>query len=254
VAASPHHQVEAQVVLSSAIAMPPDLSAPSDLAGPPPCTTLPRAVLLCEDFEAATLDSNTWSSDGNEKLDGVHTHRGAQALHATMPALGTSGMSGAQIVERKTFAMSSSTELYIRVWAFFPLPPLAGNHARVFAVQQDGAQYEGMGVFVAPTFLHLDDWISGATQDSTTAPTYGAWACYRGHITLDTLVGSFSVDGTNTPTVALQSTPTQMPTGFQPVGEITIGLYMQNPAKVQPPIEAWIDDVIIDNQPVDCTD
>jgi hypothetical protein len=269
VQAQPHAQTEVAVALASSYTLPAgcgivgaDLAgAPSDLAAADllpvvkSCKTLSHAVLLCDDFEGATIDTGNWASDGNEQLDTAHVHRGAQALHAQNMAVAlNTGQSGAQIVERKTFPPASNM-LYIRIWAFVPTAPATGNDTRLFAVQQDGGQYYGMGVFLRPTDVMLDDWYAGLTAMSSAPPTWGQWACYRAQIVLDQFSGSFALTGTNTPSVTIPPpAPTQIAPGTMPLGQLAIGPYVYHPANPQPAVEMWIDDVIIDNQPVDCSD
>jgi hypothetical protein len=270
VQAQPHAQTEVAVALASSYSLPAgcgtvgaDLAGvATDLAGADlapvvkSCKTLSHAVLLCDDFEAGAIDTTTWSDDGNEKLDAVHVHRGAQALHATNPAVVlNTGMAGAELVERKTFATMTGNTLYVRIWAFVPTAPVSGNDERLFAVQQDGAQYYGMGAFFTATDVTLDDWYAGLTASSTTPPTYGQWACYRSQIVIDPISGSFALTGVNTPSVTIPSpAPTQIAPGTAPLGQVAIGPYTQHPPNPQPAFDMWIDDVIIDDHPVDCSD
>ncbi len=160
------------------------------------CAT--AGLLLCDDFESGTLDTATWTVNGNAPvIDGMHAARGTKALHITKTANGAS-----YIKETKTFPVANNT-YFGRAFVWFaklPVPePVPGDAAFAYShwsfiaasgtgvhgeIRLSGQLSNGANHFGVGTDNRVDDAGTGDWTNSDKDPggsplavPTGAWLC-----------------------------------------------------------------------------
>lgn len=252
-------------------------SAPDAWASPCP------AGALCESFEGygvSTLSDGDslgfWSASlhtpgATMALDGVHVTDGDAALHVHIDQGVTAG--GRLYADTSApFVADHPTHVYGRLrmyvdpsgtsvhWTFAgvegdaePSAPLAGNYAAYImsSLPRDGVN----------TFSFVDGLAGGAdyqdcwNQSSTPMPV-ARWTCVS--FELDSLARhlSMSIDGTEIMTVDDTGQGCVSPVAgdslwYGPVvNRVFVGAWSFH--DMDAPLDVWIDDVVLDDQPVDC--
>ena len=224
-------------------------------------------VLLCEDFETGTLDTNTWKVTGTApKIDGLQVARGTKALHVSIVGNGAS-----YIKETKTFPVANDT-YWGRMFVYFhqmPQTPMTYAHWTFAAASGTGTTGEirlsgqlsnGKNLFGVGTDSGNDpngtgDW-TNSDKDPNNVPKavpVDQWLCIEWMNKGDTsetkffwdatehasLYTSKTVHGGNTKPYVLPQFTNQW-VGWQEYQASTL------------PFELWIDEVAIDTQRIGC--
>ena len=225
-------------------------------------------VLLCEDFEGASLDQSTWSIVGTAPvLDDLQAARGSKALHITRTGSGASYLRAT-----KSFPLANNT-YYGRMFVYFkslPSPPaLSYAHWTIAAASGTGTSGEiriggqlfsgknwfGVGTDSQGSPTGTGDWTNSDRDpnDDPRAVPLNEWICLEWMHQGNTNETRFYWDGVEHPSLYTSSTvhggnnqPYILPT-FR---ELWIGwdLY-QGSAQT---FEMWIDEVAIDTRRIGC--
>ena len=226
-----------------------DGAAPDMPILPTSCAALSPQPIFCDDFEGATL-SKSWAVTTTADIDPTVSHRGHNSVHLRTKAVGTATEINTQIIESISFKNFTASHFWVRVWVLATKPPSGNNLMRFIAAEQTLDPFDGLGGFLSPNVLHLENWIANASQDSFTAPTYNGWVCYELRVELSTGAGGLITlaagDMVQTPPVVGRNQPNP------PLGQISLGAYMTATTTAQPAWDVWLDDVIVDNQAIGC--
>jgi hypothetical protein len=199
-------------------------------------------VILCEDFEGATIDPMRWPSrvekNGALTIDAVHpAARGTQSLHAHANANSTA-----------TCYLGHFEPLpnpvFVRSFVYLSGPP-ASSLALSLALDATGTN--GVILAVRPD-LHLSvtGWGTGF-GDQASALTLPAmqWACVEWEI-VGGSPGSMSLWLNDVPVADFQAVPWNTPPSFTGVelGFVDI--------PITDPVDLWIDGVMVDRARIGC--
>jgi hypothetical protein len=235
---------------------PPDMTAPRDLTGTRPpdmekpistCASL--SVPLCDGFEGKTLAS-WWTtviqSGGTATIDTTRAYRGSSSLHLHNNALTNVG-SDVELDESQAFF----NHFYVRAFVYVPAH-FDPSEADIIFAEQNAAPYEGIALEFLNGSLGTSDTLNnGVVKTTTTAVATDQWVCLEWEVTLGTASNhngstALSVDGTGVSGLGgnqpLYATPA--------INQIDIGLigYNNTPAR-----DFWLDELIIDVNPIGCT-
>jgi hypothetical protein len=225
-------------------------------------------VQLCEDFESGTLDTSTWTVNGNAPvIDGVQHARGNKALHITKMGNGAS-----YIKETKTFPAVDHT-YYGRMFAYFnSLPSNPGMtyaHWTFIAASGTGANGEirlsgqlsngknlfGVGTDTGTNPNGSGDWTNSDKDPNgnpLAVPT-GQWLCIEWEHSTKTNETHFWWDATEHP--SLDTTATMHGGNANPydLPEFTnVWLGWQEYQASTENFEMWIDEIAIDKDRIGC--
>jgi hypothetical protein len=90
--------------------------------------------------------------------------------------------------------------------------------------------------------------VGGGSSQSPTAPVTNQWVCYLYRIDLAGATPGTSLGGVNAPTLSLSGTTQPNP----PLGQIQMGVSFYQVNAAQPAFDLWLDDIIVDWNPVTC--
>ncbi len=226
----------------------PDLAPAADLTGGNP-SLCPGTFKICDGFEDATLNAR-WTQDtsgGTFTLDKSRFYRGSQSLHMHAAASPNAGTDPFCNLVANNLTLSGTA--YVRAFFYFPSAnyPGAFNQVLNFA----DATTNGTAFATKNGYPVLNDYSSPVSYaESTTKPLpMDQWVC---------LALSVSQSGTTGPvklfiwdaevtdvTFANAATPTMT--------HVYLGLdWVGNPAAF-PATDVWMDEVVINDSPVSCS-
>ena len=204
---------------------------------------------ICDGFEAPTFAA-LWSPDSMVTLDTSKAHRGTRSVHVHMPAF--SANTGDYQTLNQTQTPMTSTTFWIRAWFWLSALPANGNGMELISAERPSSAGDYLFVFNDATHIY-----SQFGQDSkitmTTAPL-GQWFCVVFKIVRSTGTGG-SLDLTgDIATLSLPNTQTDSSTNPMNVVTMGMGFASSNTPSAQPALDLWIDDVIVNDAAVSCTD
>jgi hypothetical protein len=211
-------------------------------------------ALLCDGFEAATLDLQTWNFPGmgaSISLDNTFRFRGSNSVHVLTfkAAVGTSPHGG--INERRTFPIHGT--IYVRAFMYF-----ANGYSTNFnqlinfldsgtggasfsmrdsqAVVNDYSDQTGMGYFESTHRILPNQWTCLKMSIGQGSPGDS-----RGDIHIfvgDTEASDAALSARMVPQVT----------------SVSFGADFEGNKTAMDPTEMWIDEVIVDDKPIGCDD
>jgi len=205
----------------------------------PACATTYNNALFCEDFET---DLTKWfpNVDGANTIvrDTAFARSGSSSAHARAVELGA-----ARLIASALGGASSGT-LYIRLYQWVPQAAVIEDVSLIHLVSNMNP-YPGMVLALRNeqefTVLSTINATTGAT--SVLPMPRGRWACIQGRIEI-AANGNVTtrIDGTDAATYVGNTVTLN---GYR---DFHVGIYVNT----GPPIETWVDDVVIDSAPVPC--
>ncbi len=231
-------------------------------------------VLLCDGFEAPTLDKTTWTVNGTAPvIDSIHAARGSSALHVMRTGNGPS-----TIKETKTFPVANNTYFGRAFVWFSELPKTdldAGDAGFTYAhwtfvaasgtgvsgeIRLSGQMKNSASLFGVGTDNRIDDagtgdWTTSdndPTGNPTAVPT-GKWICIEWMHAGATNETRFYWDGVEHP--SLYTTSSKHGGNANPyiLPQFTsVWLGWQEYQATTEPFEMWIDEVAIDTSRIGC--
>ena len=238
------------------------------------CAT--AGVLLCDGFEAPTLDISTWTVSGDAPvIDNVHAARGNTALHIRKSSNGQS-----YIKETKTFPVANNSYFGRAFVWFAKLPvveaPTAANDAgykyshwtfvaasgtvvdgeiRLSGQLQDGANHFGVGTDNRIQEAGTGDWTSSDNDPagSPLAVPTGKWVCIEWMHSGATNETRFFWDGAEHPSLYTSATKHGGNTNPYILPQFTnVWIGWQEYQPTDESFELWVDEVAIDTARVGC--
>ena len=209
---------------------------------------------VCDSFEAGALDTTLWS--GNRiTVDSTHVHRGMYAAHVKNPALAVGQGMISQLGEDATFTGGTiPTTFYVRAWLYLPTLPAPNNHLELISVESQAASSLGDYTFTYSNNSALYTQEDQQSQLTGVAPPTNMWFCIVMRITRSTTAGSLALTSDVLPATSLNNVITE--DNANPLHDVHIGLGYAgtNVVTAQPAMDAWVDDVIVDPNPLTCAD
>jgi hypothetical protein len=206
------------------------------------------AAVLCEDFESQTIDASKWSIIGDPVVvDTAMAHSGVASAHAHATAVAGGASGGSQIGTDVLMQPALAAALHVRAWMYLPSSDAFAHPARLMAAQQGGS---GSSLFLnLSDQIMVSDTASGA-HTSGTAPPRDRWFCVEWATDFSSANGDSTVSIDGTPAASITGT---MALFSPPASRIVLGVYTYQPAAAQAALDVWLDDLIIDNKPIGCT-
>jgi hypothetical protein len=222
-------------------------SAP-DLSGAnPPSQCAGSTALLCDGFEAATINAE-WLVNGggaSATLDSTRAYRGSRSIHVHTAAAAANSMPYAGITEHRTFPIDGTA--WIRVWMYFA-SPFSPDFDQLINVLDSGT---GGASFSLKAFSPVDnDYVGAAYRESTLAVPLDRWTCLRMSVTQTGASGAIHlfVDGNEAGDAQLLGVTVPR------IASVAIGADFVGNRTAMDPTDLWIDEVIVDANPVSCSD
>jgi hypothetical protein len=230
-------------------------------------------VLLCEDFESGTLDTNTWQVNGDTPvIDSVQHARGSKALHITKPMNGYSF-----IRETKTFPVANN-RYWGRSFVYFKSLPTApgmsyahwtftaasgsGSDPVKGEIRLSGQLSGGKNLFGVGTDTGMNnpigsgDWTNSDNDPPNMAkavPT-GQWLCIEWLHDGQNNVTQFYWDAVHHPSLdtsaTVHGTDMQNPYTLPQFTNVWLGWDEYQPSSET--FEMWLDEVAIDTDRIGC--
>ncbi len=206
------------------------------------------AALLCDGFEGAVLDPR-WQADtshGTATRDATHAYRGSGSAHVRIAPIAASVTNprGALLTYD---ALPISGLLYVRAWMYFPAPLTTTAFIQLINFADDPG--DGISLGVEDGLMVANDYTTGTYRQSATVDLpVDRWACLQFEMPSGTtddvreLVDGGAVSDVTIAKAASQPAPTHLYLGVELVG--TVASY--------PAVEAWIDELIVDDKPTTC--
>jgi hypothetical protein len=221
----------------------PDLSSLPDLAtgdlARPVCTT--QSIPFCDGFESLTV-LPVWTQtilNGTVSIDTGVAYRGKQSLHLRGASVLANQPVRAYVTENVVLA--GGGRYYLRAFAKLAAAPTA----TASLLQAAGGL---LRVVVTPSGVYqASDDVAGASASSTVTVPFGSWTCLEWRIDVQA-AGALALDGDGAPLVSLPGVDTR---NSATVG-FTVGLDVAPAAATTPVLDLWIDDLLIDTQPIGC--
>ena len=207
---------------------------------------------LCDGFEAPTLDTSLWTVAPMITRDTSVAHRGNASVRMHTNALSANQAGAAALTETRTFA-SSPTTIWVRAWLRLSALPAGANAMDVIALDQTSAPFGGNFVFVRSDQVGVysfDGLYAGTLLDVP----LDTWFCILWHVRLSTPNGGIlEVSGDLFDQLQILNGQTD---GQPRIDTLRIGINFAPPnvPDAQPPLDLWLDDVIIHSAPVSCAD
>ncbi len=219
-----------------------------DGAGTMPSLCAGKSVLLCDGFEAASIDPQ-WTvdmTDGSVTLDPTMRYRGAQSLHLHTNAANASADPGVVIFESRTFPITGTA--WVRIFMRFqsPFPTTFNQMINFLDMGQGGASYA-----MKDHDPIANDYTSTQyAQSSMPLFVDDAWLCLRVSLpqagASDTTMRIYFGDAEVMDADIAAATVNTM-------RGVNLGLDFFG-AGAMGPTDAWIDEVIVDDKPIQCAD
>jgi hypothetical protein len=202
---------------------------------------------LCDSFETGVLP--IWTVDPSMTRDTTVAHRGGASMHSMIPAINPNTEASSVMIENATLA-GGAIPFWVRMWVRAHGLPVATNGLELAYAEQPSGAFGDYLFEHAATIDVYTQFTDTGNQLALTLPD-DTWTCLvwsvvpamtNGTISLDGDLGSVSVTGGTDGSVHIRP--------------IAIGPHFSstNVDVAQPPIEMWIDDVIVHHAQVTCTD
>jgi hypothetical protein len=209
---------------------------------------------LCDGFESPTLApiwDTTGAAPGSVTIDTSVAHTGASSVRfsiASLPAPNTGQRS--YITEYTTLALGSPT-VHVRAFVRLSALPAAGNNAEMMIATEHVSDNENSIFLMAASTTLYNQWSDSSSSNGTPAPT-NTWFCVLWRVTrATTMTGSMEMGG-DIPPRTMMNIQTEGPT----LTSLTFGLTlfaMLQPTP-QPAFDMWLDDLLIDDAPLTCSE
>jgi hypothetical protein len=224
----------------------------------PPGHGCPAGALLCDDFEAATLDTSKWTSDVSSDgsavaIDGTHSHSGKSALLSRNQTSKNYESAVAAIFEGSTLS-PTAPDLYMRAFVYVPSDFPAAT-TTLFRVGTSSDSLDGVELQLAGLQLQVvDHWGTAPSSPQGGQIGYDAWYCIEWNLRVRSSAGTNRVwiagpDGNVQEVGVLDMT---LFTAVDGISQIGFGLRTEVSSKPITARSVWIDDVAIGAARIGC--
>jgi hypothetical protein len=202
-----------------------------------------ESAFLCEDFETGVSPArwqNVITAGSTVEIDEVRFHRGHRALHAHVATDQPDVEAKAQLNHAETLPERA----FVRFYAW--VQPSSVDDVVVGVAMQGQDPFEGMNLRVTPLGLvTLTNWAEepDANYDGTTSLPPDRWSCLEW--SLDRTSGAVTLTQDGEPSVSATASTLVLANWFQ------IGALLTQPQAGEAS-DVWLDDLIIDEEPIGC--
>lgn len=241
-------------------------TAPADFFGASRCT---GALLLCDGFEAATIDKTVWQTKFTAPtIDGTRAARGKQSLHFSTGATTASG------IEVSKLFPTANNDYYGRLFVYFDAVPTSPQWAHwtivgakgtgVAGEVRVGGQFDGkinrfgVGSDGGPT----GDWtnLDGDPQNGSSQVREDQWLCVEWQHDGSTDQSRFFLDGVEHPSLGTtrdvkHGGNTGVKYDLPDISAVWFGFWNYDQGKTVVPshFDVWIDEVAFDEERIGCS-
>jgi hypothetical protein len=208
------------------------------------------AYQLCDDFEGDALASVWGAPTGTVAVDSSVSHSGVSSVHFHTPAVGSNTDLRASITDTSVIALGSA-ELHVRMFMRFAGVPATNNEGPILSTAESVTDFEN-SIILRPAELALyNQWNDSSTGNAMPVPT-DTWLCVL--LTLDrstTTSGALALGGDVAP-ITMPNIQTDGP----PLTWLSFGIIMYA-ARVQanqPALDVWMDDLLVADTELSCSD
>ncbi|HTR52202.1 MAG TPA: hypothetical protein VMJ10_15920 [Kofleriaceae bacterium] len=204
---------------------------------------------LCDGFEGDAFAAY-WTVDANVTLDTI-AHRGAHSAHFQLPALPANTTGETLITEAVTLPLGDQT-FYVRMYMRLGSLPAGGNAMEIISAVQTSFAHEDALFLDAADLAVYSQWPDNS-QHNLEQPATNAWLCVLFTVKrATTAIGEVTLGGDETAT-SLTNVQTD---GNPPLVDLQFGpqLAGTNAPDAQPVLDMWIDDLIVDKNPLTCAE
>jgi len=206
--------------------------------------------LLCDAFEAPAL-APIWTpfmaANATVMLDPTMAHGGASSLHFHLPATASNVGSRALINQASTLP----SPIYVRAFVRLTAVAALNNRIELMLVAENTTNQENAVMLMNNGLAVYNQWTDGTINNAALPPT-NTWLCLTWHVArATTATGSLTLAG-DVPPAGLSNVPTDGP-ALEVMG-FGLVLYGQNQPSAQSALDLWLDDLIVDDAPVTCSD
>lgn len=223
------------------------------VGGAPDGSTEPACAFdLCDGFEAPTFDTSLWFVDPTVTRDTTIAHRGSASARMRVGSLAVGQGFTAALTETRTLS-APGAELWVRGWFRLSALPAATNEMEVMAVEQTSSPFDGNYVLVLSNEIGFYSY-DGIYIATSLALPVDTWFCLLWHVRLSAAnAGILELEGDLFDPLRVTNGQTD---GTPRVDSLRIGISFADANVVvpQPPLDVWVDDVIIHSAPVTCAD
>jgi len=209
----------------------------------------PGTYELCDGFEGSTFAAY-WVVDSNVTLDTI-AHRGAHSAHFQLPALAANTTAESLITEAVTLPLGDQT-FYVREFVRLGSLPAGGNAMEIISAVQTSFAHEDALFLDAVDLAVYSQWPDNA-EHNLELPATDQWLCVLFTVKrATTAIGAVTLGGDETAT-SLTNVETD---GVPPIVDLQFGpqLAGTNAPNAEPALDMWIDDLIVDKNPLTCAE
>jgi hypothetical protein len=227
-----------------------DLTPPNWCTGASTCAT--SGVVLCDGFEAASINTSVWTletSRGSVAVDTARFCRGQRSLKSTINALTSTQTGDAELAETQTFNPTTPPDYFMRVFVYIPSTVPQNNESLI--ATQEASTYKGPNLLMAADKLTLVNRIPAPTLTlSGPALPVDRWVCLEMEVQVGA-AGRVNVWVDDVAVAALSQMQNVDPTPR--FTRFVIGLYANSTGVAVGPFDVWFDEVMFDTQRIGCT-
>jgi hypothetical protein len=220
-----------------------DASTPAE-GGNGGCTS---TAVFCEDFESGTINNKTWNApmdvggtwNVDSRPDPVHS--GNHALHLHSDDATQADAATQTLVAWETTGNQWPSTLYLRAFVWWGATLASANTVSNFLQLQNADRSAGYVLYAGTNQIGWTDWLTGDSRGVAMSPPQMTWTCVE-----------WAFNGADVE-VSINS---QKNTGLGDMSapmvafsELDIGLLFSGP---EPAMDLYIDDVVLDVNPIPC--
>jgi hypothetical protein len=226
----------------------PDLAMPQDLNGadfnvaPSLCSS--STAKICDPFEGGSLNAR-WTLNapqGTATLDTSRAYRGSSSLHLhTNAAAG--GETEANLITHDQLPVTGT--LWARVWVYIPSGTPTAQVDQFFNFADESST--GVAYCIRNGHLVSNDYTDGLWGETLTGYPLDQWFCLKMQLTQGSTGAYFYIGDT-------QSTDLSHPTASpKPESHLYLGIDWLSTTAGFPATDLWLDELVVDDKTVTCT-
>jgi len=202
--------------------------------------------LICEGFESSEIVPPVWDVTQNyatvRVVSDMH-HRGERALHVS--TLSTDQRIQGQIQRREDLTIGP--EYYARAWVYVGAP-VPTESVRMLSFNSMSTS-EPIAAGANEGFLWIYNDAGGMNHPTADGLPVDRWFCLELHIR-EAVSGAIDLSLDGQPPKHVDDDT--MPAGDVPFNRVTVGLSLLALTASIPSIDAWFDEIVIDDAPIGC--
>lgn len=205
-------------------------------------------MLICDSFEPGLGPWNRNTTNGTIEVDTTRAYRGTSSVHAHTNAIPSTTATNPSAILTSSRGLPVTGTVHARVWFYIRSPHASGEFDQLINLVDLGGN--GISLGTRNGVMTANDYTDVEYAESATAQLpLDRWACMQLSIPSGT-TGTTRVflDGAEVTDIALpKTTPQPAP------ARVEIGVQWVATVTSWPATDVWFDDVIVDDQPITCS-